>query len=79
MSKKSKLIDQQLSEKFNECKEILVKYERPNDQVVGTVLSKLTDMQQDMNNDVIELIRNVDLNLLRPLQEYQASKIRIIS
>ena len=69
----SKLIDQTLSERFSESKELFARYDKPQDQVYGTVLGKLSLVQGEMNNDVSDFVRNVEANVLRPLMDYQVT------
>lgn len=73
----SKLIDQTLGERFNESKELFAKYDKPNDQIYGTVLGKLSLIQNEMNNDVNDFIRNIEFYVLKPLNDYQ-EEVKIV-
>ena len=68
----------QLAEKFFECREIFKKYESRGDcinanisHVMGEIFSKLNDIQTDMHNEVVELTQNIELKILKPLNDYQ--------
>lgn len=67
----SKLIDQTLGERFHESRELFGKYDKQQDQVLGTVLGKVSLIQAEMNNDVNDFVRNVEANVLKPLMDYQ--------
>jgi hypothetical protein len=76
----TKSIDLQLSEKFLECKELFKKYEskgeflNPNiSHILGIVFGKLHEIQVEMHNEVNELTDHIQLNVLKPLNEYQVT------
>ena len=68
----------QLAEKFYECKELFKKYESKGDllnpsisHIMGVVFGKLMEIQQGLSNDVQELGHNIEVNVLKPLMDYQ--------
>ena len=65
-----------MCDKFSECKEIFAKYEKPNDQIMGTVFGKMSLIQFEMNNTITELIRNIELSVLKPLVDYQVNSTK---
>ena len=71
MKSMTKLIDHQLGEKFNECKELFSKYDKPNDQIMGTVFGRMNEIQKEISLDVNELMRNIEVYVLKPLSDYQ--------
>ncbi len=73
----NKFIDQQLGEKFNECKELFAKYDKPNDQVMGTVFGRMSEIQKEISLDVTEMIRSIDIHVLKPLADYQKELITV--
>jgi hypothetical protein len=66
----NKLIDQQIGDKFNECKEIFSKYDKPNDQIMGSVFGRITEIQKEISADVHELIKDIENRVLKPLCDY---------
>lgn len=74
----TKSIDMQLSEKFQECKDLFKKYEskgeylNPNiSHLLGIVFGKLQEIQLDMQTEVNELSDSIQTNVLKPLNDYQ--------
>lgn len=78
----SKTVDMQLGEKFLECKELFKKYENKGEtlnpsinHVMGIVFGKLSDLQQGMHTEIIELTQNIEQSVLKPLNDYQVRSI----
>lgn len=71
MKSMTKLVDLHLGDKFNECKELFARYDRPNDQIMGTVFGRISEIQKEIALEVSELVKNIELNVLKPLQDYQ--------
>ena len=74
----SKSFDLQLAEKFYECRELFKKHESKGDllnpsisHVMGIVFGKLMEIQQGLFDDVKELGNDIELNIIKPLNEFQ--------
>jgi hypothetical protein len=77
-NKKMKAVDLQLADKFLECKENFKKYENKGEllnptisHVMGIVFGKLSEVQQGVHDEVVELTQNIEIKVLKPLNEYQ--------
>lgn len=73
-----KAVDLQLADKFLECKENFKKYENKGEllnptisHVMGIVFGKLSEVQQGVHDEVVELTQNIEIKVLKPLNEYQ--------
>lgn len=74
----SKQIDMQLAEKFIECRNLFEKYEQKGAQlnpsiahVLGIVFGRLVEIQQGISDEIRELTKNIEVNILKPLNDYQ--------
>jgi hypothetical protein len=74
----TKSFDTQLAEKFLECRDMFKKYESKGEQLnpsithlMGLVYGKLHEMQHGLAADLQELAVNIELNVLKPLVDYQ--------
>lgn len=68
----------QLAEKFLECRELFKKHETRGDllnptisHVMGIVFGKIGEMQQNAHDEVMELTKNIETKVLKPLNDYQ--------
>jgi hypothetical protein len=76
--RKTKSLDTQLAEKFLECRDQFKKHESKGDQlspttahIMGIVFGKLHEIQHGLAADLQELAVNIELNVLKPLLDYQ--------